>query len=133
MPDTSAVSSPTKTDLTNENENPLNTPEALWSDYAKGWLSLCKNPIQLHLINEPRHDAVFIAVHKLGRAVDALKETHQQALERLDRLRSARIAREEQLKVLREEMVEAKDTVKVCEVFLCFYSKVMDAHQGLDR
>ena len=116
MPDAPAASLPTKISVAEENENPLNTPEALWSDYAKGWLSLCKNPIQLHLINEPRHDAVFTAVHKLGRAVDALKETHQQALERLDRLRSARIAREEQLKVLREDMVEAKDTVKVCEV-----------------
>ena len=115
MPDSLAASSSTKTDLTAENENPLNTPEALWSDYA-----LCKNPIQLHLINEPRHDAVFTAVHKLGRAVDALKETHQQALERLDRLRSARIAREEQLKVLRGDMVEAKDTVKVCEALFRF-------------
>lgn len=126
MVDSSAATLPTKPDVIDENENPLlNTPEALWSDYAKGWLSLCKNPIQLYLINEPRHDAVFTAVHKLGRAVDALKETHQQALDRLDRLRSARIARENELKTLHEEMVEAKDTVKVCEAafaaLLCFY------------
>lgn len=115
MADSSEASLSTQSEVVDEEENPLNIPKACWSDYAKGWLSLYKNPIELHLINEPRTDAVFIAVHKLSCAVEAVQETYNQAIERLDRLLRERNAREEELKTLREKMIEAKDTVKVSE------------------